>query len=327
MKAKRKSPVGVKIIACLLMLASLSAFLMSWMKLSTDVGAYQIRMSPGEILQEFLGMDAAAVKSSAAEGIREAGGRADTAALNDLLDRVLDGRFRLHELGILCRDGAQLCKGFDRYDAGSLLETASYAVWGITGLLALLGLIALICQLTDHRWGILPYFLLGALIAAGLLLLRRELNDYLVRESDEFFGSLGLDALVSYLGIDVKIVKMGIGAYLSPFLALQALLLMGIRKKEKHAATPYPARRETASGETRPARPSAAAQQARPEAPAVRPGWVCPNCGRRNGRESRDCQTCGMERPRAANAVYCPNCGRQLPGEAVYCSDCGARVH
>lgn len=278
---KRKSPLFVKILACLLLLGSFAAFYPSWMKLSADVvspnlGPAPVRMNPGEIIQNFTGMDAEAVKSAARVGLSESGAAMDAAMLDDLLDRTLDGHFNLPGLAFLCRDLAELCNAFQRPDVGLSFSQAQIAVWAVFGLLALLGLVALLCQLTDHRWGILPYFLLGALIIVGLQLLRRELNGFLLQQSDALFAEFGIGELLSLLGgkIEVEMVKMGIGAYLCPFLALLALLFMGIRKKQpkkkKAPPSPYPARRPAESGEDSRPLPGSRAESA---------GWTCPVCG------------------------------------------------
>ena len=161
--------MGVKIIACLLLLGSLAALALPWMKLAAEVGPNQTRMSPGELIQNFAGLDAAAVLDSVQSELTAAGVQMDVSALSDLLHRVLDGRFLPHEMGIACRDLSVICRAAHRLDLAGTMETLAYGVWGVFGLLALLGLIALICQLTDHRGGIVPYFLLGALVVSDNL--------------------------------------------------------------------------------------------------------------------------------------------------------------
>ena len=168
----------------------------------------------------------------------------------------------------------------------------------------------------------MPYFLLGALICTGLLLLRREANAYLAEQSQALLDGYGLGSLTGLLNIDVQIVKMGIGAYLCPFLALLALLLMGICKKQpklRYEATPYPARRTGMPPER------SAGVASRPAASAGS-GWTCPNCGQRMGQEERFCGRCGTERPRRPALIYCTVCGRPLPRDATFCCACGAPV-
>ena len=360
MSRKRKSPVGVKIIACLLLLGSLAALALPWMKLAAEVGPNQTRMSPGELIQNFAGLDAAAVLDSVQSELTAAGVQMDVSALSDLLHRVLDGRFLPHEMGIACRDLSVICRAAHRLDLAGTMETLAYGVWGVFGLLALLGLIALICQLTDHRGGIVPYFLLGALVAGGLLYLRQTANDYLVRESETLLAGYGMSGLIQYLGVNVEIVKMGIGAYLCPFLALLSLLLMGIKKREpepRYEASPYPARR-TGTQQSRPAqnvaaawqemnsearkaagtapgtaqsaapRPSqsAAPKQSQGTAPAA--AAVSIQAGRvpLPGEQSWTCAYCG--RRMGADKNFCDLCGSTRPKrrEALYCSACGAKL-
>ncbi len=330
MSKKRKSPVGVKIFACLLLLGSLACFMLNWLKLCSYTGPDQVRTSPGEILQ-LLGMDADTVKSLVREEMYASGVRTDPAALNDLTDRLLDGHFKLPDLAVVFREGSDLAAAWRRPDLANTLILAQYAVWAAMGLLALLGLIALICQLTDHRWGILPYFLLGAAYVAGLLYLRREMNAYIAAESRTFLSAYGLESLVSYYGIDLEIVKMGIGAYLCPFLALLALLFMGIRKKKrrKAPATPYPARRvpdPEEDGEPVTVRISQPADFVQP-APRSADAWICPSCGASLQAGESYCDRCGSARPRRTPPfIYCPNCGKKLPADAAFCIDCGSRI-
>ena len=78
---KRKSPIGIKIIACLLLLGSLACCLLPWMKISIDVGVEQERMNPGELIQTFLGMDAAAAQDNAIAALRGEGVPFDAEAL------------------------------------------------------------------------------------------------------------------------------------------------------------------------------------------------------------------------------------------------------
>ena len=208
----------MKIIACLLLLGSLAALALPWMKLAAEVGPNQTRMSPGEVIQNFAGLDAAAVLDTVRSELASIGIGPDLSALSDLVHRLMDGRFLPHEMGIACRDLATVFRDAKRLDLAGTMETVAYGVWGVFALLALLGFIALICQLTDHRGGMVPYFLLGALITGGLLFLRQTANDYLARESASLLASYGMSGLIQYLGINLEIVKMGIGAYLCPFL-------------------------------------------------------------------------------------------------------------
>ena len=180
-------------------------------------------------------------------------------------------------------------------------------------------------RLFKEAWferGIAEFGQATGVTATGLLLLRREANAYLAEQSQALLDGYGLGSLTGLLNIDVQIVKMGIGAYLCPFLALLALLLMGIRKKQpklRYEATPYPARRTGMPPER------SAGVASRPAASAGS-GWTCPNCGQRMGQEERFCGRCGTERPRRPALIYCTVCGRPLPRDATFCCACGAPV-
>ena len=56
---------------------------------------------------------------------------------------------------------------------------------------------------------------------------------------------------------------------------------------------------------------------------APRGGWVCPNCGARQGAALNFCDRCGTKKPEPPR---CPNCGAiAKPGES-FCSSCGTRL-
>ena len=328
----------MKIIACLLLLGSLAALALPWMKLAAEVGPNQTRMSPGEVIQNFAGLDAAAVLDTVRSELASIGIGPDLSALSDLVHRLMDGRFLPHEMGIACRDLATVFRDAKRLDLAGTMETVAYGVWGVFALLALLGFIALICQLTDHRGGIVPYFLLGALITGGLLFLRQTANDYLVRESASLLASYGMSGLIQYLGINLEIVKMGIGAYLCPFLALLSLLLMGIKKKApepRYEASPYPARR-TGAQQSRPAQKTAQAWQEMSKElgtstdPAPRPSQSTAARPNQNAasRPSQNAAPRPNQNAAPAAAAASIQAGRvPLPGEQSWtCTYCGRRM-
>ena len=328
----------MKIIACLLLLGSLAALALPWMKLAAEVGPNQTRMSPGEVIQNFAGLDAAAVLDTVRSELASIGIGPDLSALSDLVQRLMDGRFLPHEMGIACRDLATVFRDAKRLDLAGTMETVAYGVWGVFALLALLGFIALICQLTDHRGGMVPYFLLGALITGGLLFLRQTANDYLVRESASLLASYGMSGLIQYLGINLEIVKMGIGAYLCPFLALLSLLLMGIKKKAqepRYEASPYPARR-TGAQQSRPAQKTAQAWQEMSKElgtstdPAPRPSQSTAARPNQNAasRPSQNAAPRPNQNAAPAAAAASIQAGRvPLPGEQSWtCTYCGRRM-
>lgn len=316
MKQKRKSPAFVKLLACLLVLASLAMLLLPWMKLAVDTG--NGRLSVQEVLS-LVGETEESIRIAAEQELASEGIQIPDGSLRQPLSLVLSGSYSLPALARICGGLGELLQACGQAGAGSAVTAAGYAVWGLIGLLALLGLIALCCVFTDHRGGILPYLLMGVLAAAGGLLLRAEANRLLEAEGTALVNQWGAGILISYFGADIHIVKMGIAAYLCPFLALLALLLMGIRKKtaapaRREPVTPYPARKTAV--------PAAA-----PEKTAAAPaGWTCPNCGSVRGVEEHFCSLCGTPRQRREERKTCPNCGRELPETVSFCPDCGARL-
>lgn len=318
MKQKRKSPAAVKVLACLLLLASLAMLLLPWLRLAVDTN--QGRMELSEVLA-LLGQDKESILNLAGQGLVDSGVSVPGQPLRDLLDTALDGQYSLPTLAKLSGQTGKLCAAFGEAEAAQAMNLVGYGVWGLVGLLALLGLIGLCCVFTDHRGGIVPYLLLAILAAAAAVLARAGANRFLEEEGTAMLDQLGVGMLTGFFGIDIHIVKMGIAAYLCPFLALLALLLMGIRKRQPaqtqgKPATPYPARKDGKS-------PAADEQAAHPAAPE---GWACPNCGSVRAAGENFCSVCGTERPKQPEPRSCPVCGRPMkPGDA-FCRDCGARL-
>lgn len=316
MKQKRKSPGAVKFIACLLLLGSLAMLLLPWLKLAVDTR--EGRMDLQELLS-LAGESRESILESAGQSLADAGIPVPGERVRPLLSALLDGRYSLPTLARLCGQGSELGAAIGQADAAQTLSTAGLVVWILLGLLALLGLIGLCCVFTDHRGGILPYLLLSILAVAGVILLRAEANRVLEQQGTALLDGWGVAFLVNYFGIDLNIVKMGIAAYLCPFLALLALLLMGIKKKRpaparREPATPYPARKSTGSA------PVAV------RAPAAPAGWTCPNCGSVRAEEESFCTVCGARKSQRPAAKLCPCCGRRLPPDAAFCSDCGTKL-
>ena len=316
MKQKRKSPVLVKILACLLLLASLACLFLPWMKLAVDTN--RGRMDMGELLA-LLGQDKESILVLAGQGLADSGIPMPGQSLRELLTTVLDGAYSLPTLARLCGQAGALAADFGEADAARTMGRVGYGVWGLLGLLLLLGVIALCCVFSDHRDGIVPYLLLAMLTTTGVILLRAGANRYLEEQGTALVDQMGAGMLLGMFGVDLQIVKMSIAAYLCPFLALLALLLTGIRKKQPAAAP-----REKAVPPT--ARKTAEAPVAKTAAPAAPKGWTCPNCGSVRDAEEDFCGLCGIERPQAAQPDRCPDCGRLLPGDAAFCPGCGARL-
>ena len=318
MKQKRKSPAAVKLLACLLLLASLAMLLLPWLRLVVDTN--QGRMDLTEVLA-LVGQDKESVLQLAGQGLAESGVQVPGQSLRDLLDTALDGQYSLPTLAKLSGQTGKLCADFGEAEAAQAMNLVGYGIWGLVGLLALLGLIGLCCVFTDHRGGIVPYLLLAILAAAAVVLARAGANRYLEEEGTAMLNQWGVGMLTGFFGVDIHIVKMGIAAYLCPVLALLALLLMGIRKKQpapsrREPVTPYPARKES-KGSTAGEKPAASA------APA---GWACPNCGSVRAAGENFCAICGTERPKEPEPRCCPICGRPVKPDDVFCRDCGAKL-
>ena len=155
----------------------------------------------------------------------------------------------------------------------------------------------------------------------------------IVEQADSYLEQWGMSILTGYFQIDPAIVKMGIGAYLCPFLALLAFLFMGIKKKKTPAApSPYPARRAPAQAERSAAAKSAAPKSAAPQSSPqetdaqLRTGWICPRCSNRLTDRQAYCDACGTKRPETVRRPNCPRCGAQVSAGAAFCSSCGMRL-
>jgi RNA polymerase subunit RPABC4/transcription elongation factor Spt4 len=159
-----------------------------------------------------------------------------------------------------------------------------------------------------------------------------------VRESASLLASYGMSGLIQYLGINLEIVKTGIGAYLCPFLALLSLLLMGIKKKApepRYEASPYPARR-TGAQQSRPAQKTAQAWQEMSKElgtstdPAPRPSQSTAARPNQNAasRPSQNAAPRPNQNAAPAAAAASIQAGRvPLPGEQSWtCAYCGRRM-
>ena len=309
MKTKAKTPAAIKVIACILLLGSLLMLVplrsLPWMKLVVDDPANLDRMTMEETLGWF-GQTRERLPETAAALLTQNGMPMQAEQLRSLSDALFDAYYTLPDLARLSSQTGTLLNQLGQQEIGTALERASLGVWGLIGLLALLGLLALICLLTEHRGGMVPYFLLSALVLTGLILGRRVGNDWLSQTALDALREQQLDFLPQLLSVDLRIIHMGIGAYLCPFLALLSFLLMLIRKrsgkKAEEPATPYPARRS----------PSAST-------------WTCPHCGsvRRDGGSF--CTLCGAPRPKPAEPRLCPDCGAPREAGAAFCPFCGAK--
>ena len=352
MNVKRKTPVIVKIIAVLLLAASLVMLFLPWLKILVEIPMLGRRMNLEEMLQ-LSGQSSDSMLEEVRSGIQDAiqdvydstGVTVDGESVLKLVRSVMHGSFSPLNLATTLSTAKQVLGQFTKAleiqsqnssgitaaqisaylpmvrQANSSIGTWSIVLWALLALLAILGIVALACAISDHKLGILPYLLLSAGTLAGTLLLRSSLNNSMTNGMQlASMGGADLSAL-NMLGINMnEIFRMGIAAYLCVALALLAFLLMFIKEKKSAPApmtggytpSPYPARQTAPQ----------AGQTAAPARPAASP-WTCPNCGSVRGGTERFCGTCGGKRPEAPTPRRCSRCGVELPSTALFCTNCG----
>lgn len=354
MKTKRKTPIIVKILALLLIAASLVMVFLPWLRIIVDIPMLNSSMT----LEKLLNMAGQSVDSTVAElqpKLEEltdtiydsTGVTVETGGIVQLVKDVFRGNFSPVKLagtvGTMHSVLNQFMKAVDtqtQSDASAMSQVSLYlpvirqaqssfstwtvVLWVIVALLGVLGLVALISIFTDHPFGLLPYLLLSAVTLTGTLILRSKLNSSM-SSGMQLAGGMGADmSALNTLGVDMtKIFHMGIAAYLCVALALLAFLLMFIKERKPvtapmavgYAPSPYPARQSVSQ--------QPAGVPSRPAGPT----WTCPNCGSVRGASERFCGACGGKKPEAPAPRRCANCGKELPNGALFCSNCGQRLN
>lgn len=361
MRTRSKTPNAMKIIALVLILASAAMLLLPWMKLSVTVDGE--RYSGGQILGK-LAEDEGISKEEARAELRESveelcdqaewyGISLDANKAYSFAEKIMRGAWSPFALSSILgtvkstADRIEPSLSMMEWMIGSstvdTIRTAASAVGTARTVLLILLIVtlalaalAVICALTDHRLGAIPYVVFALILLLVFVLLIAAGNKSL----EENFDSLNLG-----IPTDVLALRIGLGAILCPLLALLGFVTLFIPgDAEKTAAAP--SRGPVNSwkcpncGAVRPAdqRFCLNCGTRRPEPPASRPapGWKCPTCGAQLKPDQHFCLYCGTKRPErpaapaparaaAPRGWTCPGCGAKLKTSQNFCPRCGTK--
>lgn len=329
MKETRKSPTAVKAIACLLLLASLAMLFLPWLRLVVEA-PYLGRLTVDDILElsgqtreEALDLLRTELLNETNENLAPTGSYYAVDGIVEIVRALLKGEYSLVDFAqVLTKGAKELDKMGALFDdptggelAGRIVKGVAFGLWGILGLMLVFGLLGLGGVFRDRRGWIFLYVLFSALLLTGVLLLRSLLNRILEAEAQNLLTSLDLGDILGTMNLDLRVVHMGIYAYLCPVLGLLAFVMMGIRRERTPAIAPKP-------GTNR--------EPTVPAFPGREQGWICPKCGTACRAEEKFCQECGSPLPQASpdlGRLRCRSCGAVLPAPSAFCPNCGAALN
>ena len=358
MSTKTKTSMAMKIVAIVLILASAAMLFLPWMKVA--VNYYGTTISGGDILRraaEEDGLNEEAFERKLRQEINERadnvqryyGVRLDADTLYDtvlLLVRFAWSPFSLSRLlgnvKSLTPQLTQLMEMESGYKSSNFSEAASSLGLARIILLILLILtlamaaVALVCILTDHRLGVLPYVVFTLILLVLFIVVIIVANNHKTEILSLLDGEYLEDAISLRIGFGgILCAVLAILGFAAPFLP--------IGKREPVLAEGAPtAWKCPHCGAARKASEKFCLQcgAKRPEtAPTRAPaGWKCPGCGTMLRADQRFCLYCGTKRPEqpapapapraaapAQSALRCAQCGTALKPGQKFCPRCGGK--
>ena len=358
MSTKTKTSMAMKIVAIVLILASAAMLFLPWMKVA--VNYYGTTISGGDILRraaEEDGLNEEAFGRKLRQEINERadnvqryyGVRLDADTLYDtvlLLVRFAWSPFSLSRLlgnvKSLTPQLTQLMEMESGYKSSNFSEAASSLGLARIILLILLILtlamaaVALVCILTDHRLGVLPYVVFTLILLVLFIVVIIVANNHKTEILSLLDGEYLEDAISLRIGFGgILCAVLAILGFAAPFLP--------IGKREPVLAEGAPtAWKCPHCGAARKASEKFCLQcgAKRPEtAPTRAPaGWKCPGCGTMLRADQRFCLYCGTKRPEqpapaptpraaapAQSALRCAQCGTALKPGQKFCPRCGGK--
>ncbi len=364
----------MRIVACVLILASAAMFLLPWMGHSLTVegrtgtidSLLEEQMPEGSAsMDEMKDALCQQAEQSLKEALAGMGANFDAKDLFADLRTLLKGAWTptdlLSILGGVKSTSGQLMEALEPQmealgdvpevqmiqQADQYLTIAYYILLVLVILTLASGLLAVICAITGHRGGMIPYLIFSLLLLAVFIVLVLTGNQKL----PELFQQMGSEMDEN----NKLLLTVGLGGILCAALAVLAFVAMcipvgGAAAKKSAAAAgwtcPICGTQLKADqkfclycGGRRPEEPlpergPAARSQA---APAAAGGWTCPTCGAKLTESQKFCLQCGTKRPAAAPAPApkaapaaaggwtCPTCGAKLTESQKFCLQCGTK--
>lgn len=334
-----------KIIALLLVAASLAMFFLPWIGVSIRVLGRNYSIPDlldlagdfGGYSREEIHDELYYALEDVSDALADIGVRYSANKLMNLGKPLEDGRLSPVELAsVSMKLGSLLNKmedGLGRnnnyYDSFAAEQIASYG--GKLIALSVVVWVLLLCTLVFALLTVVGYDRIGKktvigfavcvlVVVAFFVVLTvsgnaavRNLSDTITDLADDLFD---ISYAIGAFSIK-KLFRLGLWAILSLVFAVGALVL---RLTSSAASAPARGGRRTAAVS----------------------GWVCPTCGATQGEEFAFCYQCGGKRPVSnrcvdcgnvlpEGALFCPICGRKCDGEAVqekpakFCPSCGAK--
>ena len=316
MPAKTKTSLVMKIVAVVLILASAAMLFLPWMKVSVSMNG--MTLSGSEIVQ-MSGQSMDAVRMEIREEANELaedaqwdyGIQLDAEKLVDtmmLIVRFSWSPFSLSKLlgnvrsltpqlmRIVEQESGYMSATFQ--EASSKLGLARIVLMILLILTLAMAAVAVVCALTDHKLGMIPYLVFALILLVLFIVLIAVANNHmgeigaLMDAGDEFANSVSL--------------RIGVGGILCLVFAVLGFVAMFL---------PIGKREVAYAG-----------------APTRAMGWICPGCGAKRKAGEQFCLNCGARRPEpvptrpAVPAGWkCPTCGTMLKADQRFCLYCGTK--
>ena len=360
MSTKTKTSMAMKIVAIVLILASAAMLFLPWMKVA--VNYYGTTISGGDILRraaEEEGVSEEYFRLELRQEINDLSSRAqrrygvylDADTLYDTAMLAIRLSWSPFAMSKMLGNVKSLTPQFTQYvemESGSASATFTGGLFyaGLVRIILLILLIltltmaavAVVCILTDHRLGALPYLVFALILLVGFIVVivaaNNNLSDFLTQVAhvdNEVASAISL--------------RIGFGGILCAVLAILGFvaLYLPIGKREPVLAEGAPtAWKCPHCGAMRKASEKFCLQcgAKRPEAAPVRAaaGWKCPGCGTMLRADQRFCLYCGTKRPEqpapapapraaapAQSALRCAQCGTALKPGQKFCPRCGGK--
>ncbi|MBR5094848.1 MAG: hypothetical protein IK095_07105, partial [Oscillospiraceae bacterium] len=356
-RKRRKIHPLWKLLICLLLIGSMAMCIQPWLSVKIDTPTGKDKSIEAflgdagiDVRYELSNDVAPALRELSDEMYEQTGKRLDAPMAMDLLESLLAGKYAplgmlrdLERAEALTEQGRTICRlllftGSDETrelrdtldQVDTIVSGAQLGLKILLGAAGLLGAIALLCALTDHRFGLLPYALLSGLLAAGLRAVCTALNSLaasfgleLLDTAELYFpyptSTLGTDvfrpepypAYGAVLALAAFILALATAKRVTAAPAEAAPAAAGAPGEEpvgtavppRSTQSPAELPRQTAAAQPRmrpqPA-PAGAATEPKRQATgsAARPaersatGWTCPGCGTRQPDAARYCGVC-----------------------------------